>query len=133
MPAVPQSELLQHSASADVGIIPYPHVDLNSYYCTPNKLFEFIQARLPILANDSPELRRFVHDEGFGLVKPMHSIKEIASAIDCAFASDLYLNWKQKLNEKYNAFTWHVQSKVYVGAMEHLIGSGCISDEPPNL
>jgi glycosyltransferase involved in cell wall biosynthesis len=118
LPAVPQEELLQHSASADIGIIPYPHVDLNSYYCTPNKLFEFIQARLPILANDSPELRRFVLDEGFGLTRPMKSPKQIASAIDEAFSNNHFAFWKQRLAERCGEFSWQVQSKIYIDAMQ---------------
>jgi glycosyltransferase involved in cell wall biosynthesis len=124
LPAVPQSELLQHSASADVGIIPYPHVDLNSYYCTPNKLFEFIQAGLPILANDSPELRRFVHDTGFGLVKPMRSSHQIAAAIDEIFmGARLYESYKKHLKEQRYAFTWQIQSSVYLGSIKSLLNS----------
>lgn len=120
LPAVPLSELLQHSASANVGIIPYPHVDLNSYYCTPNKLFEFIQAQLPILANDSPELRRFVQDEGFGIVRPMKSSRQIAAAIDEAFNKPIN-NWKKNLSERHAKFMWQVQSRVYLEAMQLLI------------
>lgn len=118
LPAVPLSELLQHSASADIGIIPYPHVDLNSYYCTPNKLFEFIQAGLPILANDSPELKRFVVGEEFGLVRPMHSVQQIADAIDQVFASNDINIWKQRLSERRHAYSWEVQSKHYLVAMQ---------------
>jgi glycosyltransferase involved in cell wall biosynthesis len=121
--AVPQSELLQHSASADMGIIPYPHVDLNSYYCTPNKLFEFIQAGLPILANDSPELRRFVQGERFGMVMPMHSSQQIARAIDKAFEELMTSSWKQQLCAHQQAFTWKEQSKIYVAAMQPLLNS----------
>ena len=46
--------------AGELGIIPYQSIDLNSRYCTPNKLFDFIVAGLPILANDLPELRKFV-------------------------------------------------------------------------
>ena len=42
--AVDQRQLLEFTASADIGIIPYPPIDLNSRLCTPNKLFEFIVA-----------------------------------------------------------------------------------------
>lgn len=121
LPAVPQSELLQHSASADMGIIPYPHVDLNSYYCTPNKLFEFIQAGLPIIANDSPELRRFVDNEGFGIVRPMKSPHQIAKAIDMAFQQLPYANWQQQIKKKRHAFAWEVQAKNYLAAMQNII------------
>lgn len=120
LPAVPQSELLQHSASADVGIIPYPHVDLNSYYCTPNKLFEYIQAALPILANDSPELRRFVEAPRFGLVKPMHTTQQIATAIDEVFISPALDEWRANLMARRADFSWRVQSDVYLRAMRVL-------------
>lgn len=134
LPAVPQSELLQHSASADVGIIPYPHVDLNSYYCTPNKLFEFIQAGLPILANDSPELRRFIHDTGFGLVKPMHTSRQIASAIDQIFADpNQYQSYREQLKEQRYAFTWQVQSNVYLGIIQSLLNMNTTEILEPSL
>lgn len=122
LPAVPQSELLQHSASADLGIIPYPHVDLNSYYCTPNKLFEFIQAGLPILANDSPELRRFVAHQGFGFIAPMHSERQIATAIDQAFASSEFNSWKKCLIERRGDFSWNIQSRAYLDALRPHLG-----------
>ncbi len=133
LPAVSQAELLQHSTSANVGIIPYPHVDLNSYYCTPNKLFEFIQAGIPILANDSPELRRFVQETGFGLVKPMHTIRQIATAIDQMFTdSNQYESYREQLKKLQNGFTWQVQSIVYVGIMESILNQKSTQElEPP--
>jgi len=120
--AVPQSELIRHSASADLGIIPYPHVDLNTYYCTPNKLFEFIQAELPILANDSPELRRFVQDTGFGMTHPMRTAAEIAVAIDTAFDYKDFTSWHSALRTKREKFEWTIQGEIYVEAVSKLIG-----------
>jgi glycosyltransferase involved in cell wall biosynthesis len=87
--AMPQSELLRFTASADIGVIPYPGIDLNTTFCTPNKLFEFMAAGLPILANDLPELRRFVADEGVGLVHAMTDAASIAAGIDRMVAADL--------------------------------------------
>ena len=135
LPAVPQSELLQHSASADMGIIPYPHVDLNSYYCTPNKLFEFIQANLPIIANDSPELKRFVVNEGFGLIHPMRSPRQIAKAIDMAFQQLPRAEWRQKLRNKRHSFAWNVQAKKYLTAMQDILNDAALqfSEDDPSL
>ncbi|BCQ59337.1 glycosyltransferase [Pseudomonas protegens] len=116
--AVPQSELLQHSASADIGIIPYPHVDLNSYYCTPNKLFEFIQAGLPILANDSPELNRFVRKKDFGMTRKMNTPHQIAEAIDIAFSAIALKTWKKNLEENRVTLTWQTQKKIYSETLE---------------
>ncbi|MDY7010750.1 MAG: glycosyltransferase family 4 protein [Planctomycetota bacterium] len=83
--AVGQDELLYWTASADAGIIPYQPIDLNNYYSSPNKLFEFIQASLPIIANDLPFLRKVVAGEGFGVVARLQSPKQYAGAIDEMF------------------------------------------------
>lgn len=120
--AVPQSELIYWSASADVGIIPYPPIDLNTLYCTPNKLFEFIQAGVPILANDSPELRRFVHDTGFGQVGAMESSQAIARLLDSAVAD---ATWRSKAKTAMMAnrhqYAWAYAKAEYL----HLIRQAC--------
>jgi len=123
LPAVPQEQLLQHSASADLGIIPYPHVDLNSLYCTPNKLFEFIQAGLPMLTNQSPELERFVAREGFGLARLMRDVREIAAAIDEAFASADFPIWRQNLERRRTAHAWQAQSAAFLNRVLPLFHS----------
>lgn len=122
--AVPQKELIFWTASADVGIIPYPHVDLNSYYCTPNKLFEFIQAGVPIIANDSPELRRFVHDTGFGKVGLMDSPESIARLIDSVLMDiDFLAEAKRRIFERQREFTWSASIQRYLDIIEGVIGS----------
>jgi len=104
---VPVQHLLPYTASADAGIIPYPNLGLNKYYCTPNKLFEFIVAGLPILANDLPELNRFVAQQGIGMNLPMNSPEDIARAIDVFFSSDLAKFWA-KAQQNAPHYTWQI-------------------------
>jgi glycosyltransferase involved in cell wall biosynthesis len=116
---VPQRVLLSYTAGADVGIVPYPAVDLNSRYCTPNKLFEFIVAGVPILANDLPELRRYVHDTGFGQVRTLDGPASFAAAIDTMFHSDLQ-SYRERLAARRHEFTWEAQGKKLVGLYRDL-------------
>jgi glycosyltransferase involved in cell wall biosynthesis len=85
--AVPWSELLAYTASADVGIIPYQPTCLNNLYSTPNKLFEFAAAGLPMIATDLPELRRLIVENGMGLVTDTASPGNLAHIVD-ALAAD---------------------------------------------
>ena len=119
-PSVKQSELLSYTASADVGLIPYTPVDWNTKYCTPNKLYEFIVAELPILANRLPELTRFVAGQGIGINLPMGEPHEIAAAVDAMFASDIG-NFRTRLREISPRFVWqnHEGPKI-VGIYEVL-------------
>lgn len=113
--AVPQSELLAYSACADAGIIPYPHVDLNSLYCTPNKLFEFIAAKLPIIANESPELNRFVSLNGFGETADLNSVRSIASSINSKFEDHrFFLTAKNNLHKNGRHFLWENEKIGYL-------------------
>ncbi len=112
--AVPQTELLAWSASADVGVIPYGSDCLNNHLCTPNKLYEFIAAGLPILANDLPELRRAVAENEFGLVREMRNPRAIASAIEECFAdASRIAQWRSSLVRRQHEFAWLAEAEKY--------------------
>mgnify|MGYP006269036737 CR=1 FL=1 len=63
---VPHGELLTWTAGAAVGVMPYDNHTLNHWFCTPNKLWEFPQAGVPILVSPFPEMRRRVEAHGHG-------------------------------------------------------------------
>lgn len=106
-PAVAQAELLAVTAAADAGVIPYQGICLNNYYCTPNKLFEFVAAGLPILASDLPELRRLVEDQQIGRVADLSTPAAIATAIADFFADEQrLLRWRDNLLEVRRELSW---------------------------
>ena len=86
--AVTQDILLEYTCPADAGIIPYLAQDKGAYYCTPNKMFEFMVAGLPILASDMPELKRFISGQGIGLNRKMIDHLDIAAALNDFFDMD---------------------------------------------
>ncbi|MDR1920812.1 MAG: glycosyltransferase [Candidatus Adiutrix sp.] len=119
--ATPQKEVLQWACTADVGLIPYPAVDLNTKFCTPNKLFEYIQAGLPIVANDLPELRRFVHDAGFGRVVDMEDPRVVAAAFDeVAGDPEQLARIRRTLQERKSEYAWKNVVGEYVSTMNAL-------------
>lgn len=80
---VPQKDLLEHTIGlADMGIIPYAGDCLNNYYCTPNKLFEFIAAGIPILTNDLPEVAKVVAGYDIGKVVDIFDTQKVALILD---------------------------------------------------
>ncbi len=78
---VDQSRLLGYTRHAACGVIPIQPETLHLRYCTPNKLYEFLEARLPICASDMPELRRFVEQSGIGAIYDLSRPEQIAAAI----------------------------------------------------
>lgn len=66
--AVPPDELIQWTASADIGLMPYQPVSRNNLYALPNKVFEYTTVGLPIVVSDLPELRSIALGAGCGAV-----------------------------------------------------------------
>ena len=118
-PMVSQDELLGVTAAADIGVIPYRANCLNNYYCTPNKLFEFIAVGLPVLSSDLPELRRFVHDTGIGLVADMRSEKKAAAAVETMVDDAQRLAaFRAASTELRDSVCWEEEEKKLVGLFE---------------
>jgi glycosyltransferase involved in cell wall biosynthesis len=69
-PGVPREELHLWSAGASVGIIPYENVVMNHWICSPNKLWEFPTAGVPIIVQPYPELRDVVENYSCGWILP---------------------------------------------------------------
>ncbi len=90
LPPVPPAELLGWTAGAAAGIIPYEDSCLNHRFCTPNKLWEYPAAGVPLIVADLPELRRVVeeYDVGWVIAAPT-SAESIAACVSGISATDL--------------------------------------------
>ena len=64
--AVPYTEVLDYTSDADVGLVSVRPVCLSYLYCLPNKLFESIQAGIPVLVNDLPDCVSLINKYGIG-------------------------------------------------------------------
>lgn len=62
----PPQALIRAASSADLGLLPYQDVGFNYLIATPNKLFEYIQARLPIATSRLPMIERIIGGRGIG-------------------------------------------------------------------
>jgi glycosyltransferase involved in cell wall biosynthesis len=115
IPAVPQRDLLAYCASADVGVIPYQAVDLNNYYTSPNKLFDFIQAALPIVASDLPFLRKVITAHDIGIVAKLDSPQSYATAINSILTQpDAGGSLRANLRKAAPHYTWSAQARKLV-------------------
>jgi glycosyltransferase involved in cell wall biosynthesis len=70
IPPAPQRELKAWTQGATVGIIPYEGKMLNHWIATPNKLWEYPAASVPLVVQPFPEMRRVVTTYHCGWVLP---------------------------------------------------------------
>jgi glycosyltransferase involved in cell wall biosynthesis len=106
--------------SYDIGVIPYQPVNVNNYLCTPNKIFEYMQAGLVIVCSDLPELKRIIKESPKnGEVFDPYNPEDIAKKIVCV--STKLKNLKQNSIEKSQKYTWANEEeklfKIYEGVI----------------
>jgi glycosyltransferase involved in cell wall biosynthesis len=90
VPGAPQEELQLWTAGGTVGLIPYENTGLNHLYCTPNKLWEYPNAGVPILCSDLVEMSRMVTEHGTGRLIPRDfTAEDIAAAVNALTDEDL--------------------------------------------
>jgi glycosyltransferase involved in cell wall biosynthesis len=65
---IPNDELLDWTAAADIGMCNIINSSLSYYTSLPNKLFEYMMAGIAVIGSDSPEIGRIVAAEGVGVV-----------------------------------------------------------------
>jgi len=78
---VASEDLLEYTASADVGLCLIENTGFSYYHSLPNKLFEYMMAGVPVIASDFPEIGRAVRESRSGLTVDPEDPVEIARAI----------------------------------------------------
>jgi glycosyltransferase involved in cell wall biosynthesis len=105
-----QADLLEWTASADAGIIPYHIVDKNAWCVSPNKMFEYITARLPFLSNELPFVRMTVDDLQCGMVADLTTPATCGAAINRMFSNPEQLQrMHQNLQDRGAEYSWAKQ------------------------
>ncbi len=78
----PHKELINYTVCADIGLCLIKNHGKSFYYSTPNKMFEFIQAKVPQIASDFPEISSYVKNYGVGIVIDPSDPDLISETID---------------------------------------------------
>ncbi len=109
LPPVPHAELLDWTASADIGLnVASPDHSLNVRYFLPNKLFEYLMAGLPVLTSPLEAIVEIVETYDVGQV--LHSLApaDISEAINKMLADPVSLARKRSnaLEAAKNEFYW---------------------------
>jgi glycosyltransferase involved in cell wall biosynthesis len=92
LPPVPYEELLEWTASADIGLIVYsPDDSLNVKMCLPNKLFEYLMAGIPVLASELEAVKEVIKTHDVGQVVSSLEPVEVGAEITAMLADNAAL------------------------------------------
>jgi glycosyltransferase involved in cell wall biosynthesis len=81
VPYVPPEAVVAYIESADVSVIPLSRDVPNYEVALPNKLFQSIQAQVPVVVSDNPDMKTYVESTGIGEVFDGSSVTDMAAAI----------------------------------------------------
>ena len=81
LPAIKSSEIVPFINQYDVGVFLLPPVNFNYANTLPNKLFDFIQARLAIAIGPTPEMAEIVNEYEIGVVAENFSPHALAKKL----------------------------------------------------
>lgn len=98
VPPVNYNDIIPTISSYDIGLYILPNDTINHDLALPNKVFEFLQARLAIITSPNKGLKKFVLENGIGLVSDGFESMDMAKLL-MSLDSDQIQKLKQTSNE----------------------------------
>jgi glycosyltransferase involved in cell wall biosynthesis len=81
LPSAPLDEAVRLMREVGVALVTHSNRWINHRLALPNKLFLAVQAGVPVVATDVPELRRVVTEHGLGVLYPPGDAVGLAAAV----------------------------------------------------
>lgn len=121
IPPVKFDEIIPAINQYDIGIFLLPPTNFNYLNALPNKLYEFIQAKLAVVVSPSPEMKKVVEYFNLGLVAEDYNPESMATKI-LSFTREsieFYKLQSKKASEtehaeKYNQLYLHAVKGLYL-------------------
>ncbi|MEJ5287393.1 MAG: glycosyltransferase [Bacteroidota bacterium] len=108
---IPYEKLLQYTSGCDVGLCLIEPISFSYKLALPNKLFEYVQAGIPVLATNLPAISRVFKSFRIGeLVEPNVTPKDLSEAI-VSVASNKE-QYRMELEKCSELFVWEQQEKI---------------------
>jgi glycosyltransferase involved in cell wall biosynthesis len=102
------------TCAADLGVSLEEDRGLNYRYALPNKLFDYIQARVPVLCTDLPEISRIVRAYGVGVATGERDPQKLAGIIRYMLREGSEGAWKGGLDRAAAELCWENESREYL-------------------
>lgn len=100
---------------ADIGISIEENKGLSYYYSMPNKISDYIQARVPVVVSDFPEMRKVV--DQFQAGEKISDYSELPDKINTVLKKGKQF-YKDALNKTAEALCWEKEEKKLIGLFE---------------
>lgn len=104
---VPPAQLFSITSQCHLGLSLEEDLGLNYRYALPNKIFDYIQARVPVLCSDLPEMAALISSHGVGEVCRSREPAELAFQMKEMLRDETKrVEWKLYLEEAARQLCW---------------------------
>jgi len=117
---LPKSELINYTFNADIGLSIDKNTNLNYLYSLPNKIFDYIQAEIPILASRLPEIENIVLHYKIGDFIDDHNPKTIANKLNEMLYSQQLSSYKKYLAIAKKEITWKSEKEKLLTIIKNI-------------
>lgn len=121
-PPVPYDELIQRLNGFDVGVYLLKPATFNHAWALPNKIFDFIQARLGLIVGPSPEMADVVRASDLGVVTEGFEASDLTRVLDSVTADDVRA-WKAHSAAAASALSAEKQQHVWEDAVARILNA----------
>jgi glycosyltransferase involved in cell wall biosynthesis len=108
--AVESTILLDYTSSADFGTSTIEDSCLSYRYSLPNKMFEYIMAEIPVIVSNLQEMKKFVYQNGVGVVTSQNNPKGLQKAIEEATLLNR-AELQKNIEKTKKIYNWEEQEK----------------------
>jgi glycosyltransferase involved in cell wall biosynthesis len=107
MGRIPLKDLTSYTVQASLGVSLEENLGKNYYYSLPNKLFDYIQARVPVLVSGLPEMKKIVEKYNIGMITDSNDPEILAGIIRNMMGDDeKRIIWKKNLKIAAEELCW---------------------------
>jgi len=119
--SVPLHRIVQAASEADIGIIPYVATNLNQLYCSPNKLFEYIQGGLALVTSNLPFLQKIVKENEIGDVFNALDPFDIARKVNSVSRRENLFSFRRNVFRIREHYSWAAEKRKLYAAFNELL------------
>lgn len=121
-PRMPYQKMMAITQLADIGFTLDKDTNLNYRFSLPNKLFDYIQAGVPVVASHLTEIERIITDYNIGTFIEDHNPKTIADTVQNALKDENRLSeWKNNLIFAAQDLCWENEEEVLLTIYEKYV------------
>ena len=104
---MPYEQLMEYTKIADLGLSLDKGTNPNYENALPNKVFDYIQAEVPLLVSNRKVVSALVKENNIGAIISEVNPKSIAKTINQVLSNEKQLSeWKTKLTIASNTYSW---------------------------